>query len=103
MKTCKALFKKSRVDRKDPLLALLDWRNTPSKGIGDDNEPVQESETIDPAVDTNRGTPPQPVPTPRRPNRDGPGTPERVTLPIPMPCRSARDKAVPKWQVDFEL
>ncbi len=39
VKTCKALFKKARIDRKDPLLALLDWRNTPSEGIG--TAPVQ--------------------------------------------------------------
>ena len=33
---CKALFKKAQLDRKDPLLlvlALLDWRDTPSEGI----------------------------------------------------------------------
>ena len=39
VKTCKTLFKKSILDRKDPLLALLDWRNTPSEGIG--TSPVQ--------------------------------------------------------------
>ena len=34
VKTCKTLFKKARLVRKDPLLALLDWRNTLSEGIG---------------------------------------------------------------------
>ena len=39
VKSCKALFKKARLDRKDPLLELIDWRNTPSEGIG--TSPVQ--------------------------------------------------------------
>ena len=29
VKVCKALLKKARADNKDPLLAFLDWRNTP--------------------------------------------------------------------------
>ena len=39
VRTCKALFKKAREDRRDPLLALLAWRNTPSEHIG--TSPVQ--------------------------------------------------------------
>ena len=34
VKTCKALLKKAKADNTDPLLALLDWRNTPTEGIG---------------------------------------------------------------------
>ena len=32
-KTCKNLMKKAKADGQDPLLALLDWRNTPTDGI----------------------------------------------------------------------
>ena len=39
VKVCKALLKKAKADRKDPLLALLDWRNTPSVGLA--TSPVQ--------------------------------------------------------------
>ena len=39
VKTCKSLMKKAKVDGQDPLLALLDWRNTPTEGIG--TSPVQ--------------------------------------------------------------
>ena len=39
VKVCKALLKKAKADMKDPLLALLDWRNTPSEGLG--TSPVQ--------------------------------------------------------------
>ena len=39
VKVCKALLKKARADNKDPLLAFLDWRNTPSEGLG--TSPVQ--------------------------------------------------------------
>jgi hypothetical protein len=34
VKTAKSLMKKAKEDRKDPYLALLDWRNTPSEGLG---------------------------------------------------------------------
>lgn len=34
VKTCKNLMKKAKADGGDPLLALLDWRNTPTKRIG---------------------------------------------------------------------
>ena len=34
VKVYKALLKKVRGDKKDPLLAFLDWRNTPSKDLG---------------------------------------------------------------------
>jgi len=34
VKTCKNLMKKAKTDGQDPLLALLDWRNTPTEGIG---------------------------------------------------------------------
>ena len=34
VKTCKKLMKKAKADGQDPLLALLDWRNTPTEGIG---------------------------------------------------------------------
>jgi len=33
-KTCKNLMKKAKADGQDPLLALLDWCNTPTDGIG---------------------------------------------------------------------
>ncbi|RLJ22760.1 hypothetical protein DJ031_00300, partial [bacterium endosymbiont of Escarpia laminata] len=228
VKTCKALFKKAREDHKDPLLALLDWRNTPSEYIGtspvqrlmgrrtrtllptteellrpaipptteeklasqkeaqtkhynrgtkkltelhagdnirmrlpgdrrwslglcrrvlghrsyevevngaryrrnrrqlrstaelpnmdtaiDDiesthqDEPHQRNQTTEPA-DVHCGpesysTPPRPVPAPRRPIQDGPGTPNQPTPPIPMLRRSTRDRVNPKWQVDYEL
>ena len=39
VKVCKALLMKARADNKDPLLAFLDWRNTPSEGLG--TSPVQ--------------------------------------------------------------
>ena len=39
VKVCKALLKKAKADRKDPLLALLDLRNTPSVGLA--TSPVQ--------------------------------------------------------------
>ena len=39
VKVCKALLKKARADNRDPLLAFLDWRNTPSEGLG--TSPVQ--------------------------------------------------------------
>ena len=39
VKTCKNLMKKAKVDGQDPLLALLDWWNTPTEGIG--TSPVQ--------------------------------------------------------------
>ena len=39
VKICKALLKKATAHKKDPLLALLDWRNTPSEGLG--TSPVQ--------------------------------------------------------------
>ena len=31
VKTCKSLLMKARADKRDPLLALLEWRNTPSE------------------------------------------------------------------------
>ena len=34
VKTCKVLLKKAKADNTDPLLALLDWRNTPTEGMG---------------------------------------------------------------------
>ena len=34
VKTCKNVMKKAKADGQDPLLALLDWRNTPTEGIG---------------------------------------------------------------------
>ena len=34
MKTCKGLLLKAREDEKDPVQAILDWRNTPSEGFG---------------------------------------------------------------------
>jgi hypothetical protein len=39
IKTAKRLMIKSQKDAKDPYLALLDWRNTPSKGL--DSSPSQ--------------------------------------------------------------
>ena len=39
VKTCKSLMKKAKADGQDPLLALLDWRNTPTEGLG--TSPVQ--------------------------------------------------------------
>ena len=33
VKTCKGLLVKAKEDKKDPLLAILDWRNTPSEGF----------------------------------------------------------------------
>ena len=34
VKTCKSLMKKAKADGQDPLLALLDWRNTPTEVLG---------------------------------------------------------------------
>ena len=34
VKTCKSLLKKAKASGEDPLLALLDWRNTPTENIG---------------------------------------------------------------------
>ncbi|CAB4029631.1 Hypothetical predicted protein, partial [Paramuricea clavata] len=34
LKTCKSLLKKAKARGEDPLLALLDWRNTPTENIG---------------------------------------------------------------------
>ena len=34
VKTCKLLLKKARDDKQDPLLSILEWRNTPTEGIG---------------------------------------------------------------------
>ena len=39
VKVCKVLLRKAKADKKDPLLALLDWQNTPSEGLG--TSPVQ--------------------------------------------------------------
>ena len=39
VKICKNLLKKARADNRDPLLALLDWRNTSTEGLG--TSPVQ--------------------------------------------------------------
>ena len=39
VKTCKSLLTKARADKHDPLLALLEWRNTPTEGIN--ASPVQ--------------------------------------------------------------
>ena len=33
VKTCKGLLMKAKEDKKDPLLVILDWRNTPSEGF----------------------------------------------------------------------
>ena len=37
--TAKRILKKAKFDHKDPYLALLDWRNTPTEGL--DSSPVQ--------------------------------------------------------------
>ena len=34
VQTCESLLKKARDDKKDPLLALLEWRITPTEGMG---------------------------------------------------------------------
>ena len=34
VKTCKTLMKKAKASGEEPLLALLDWRNTPTESIG---------------------------------------------------------------------
>ncbi len=34
VKTCKLLLKKARDDKEFPLLSILEWRNTPTEGIG---------------------------------------------------------------------
>ena len=34
VKICKNLLKNARVDNRDPLLAFLDWKNTPTEGLG---------------------------------------------------------------------
>ena len=39
VKTCKSLLTKARADKRDPLLALLEWRNTPTEGMN--ASPVQ--------------------------------------------------------------
>ena len=39
LKTCKSLLIKARADKRDPLLALLEWRNSPSEGMN--ASPVQ--------------------------------------------------------------
>ncbi|XP_068697063.1 uncharacterized protein [Montipora foliosa] len=39
VKTCRSLLIKARADKRDPLLALLEWRNTPSEGMN--ASPVQ--------------------------------------------------------------
>ena len=33
VKTCKSFLTKARADKRDPLLALLEWRNTPTEGM----------------------------------------------------------------------
>ena len=33
VKTCKSLLKKARADKREPLLAKLEWRNIPSEGL----------------------------------------------------------------------
>ena len=33
MPSCKSLLMKARADKRDPLLALLEWRNTPTEGM----------------------------------------------------------------------
>ena len=64
VKVCKALLKKARADNKDPLLAFLDWRNTPSEGLG--TSPVQRlmgrrtllpthTRLLEPKVDSQTG------------------------------------------------
>lgn len=39
VKACKGLSRKAKEDKKDPLLAILDWQTTPSQGFG--TSPVQ--------------------------------------------------------------
>ena len=39
VKTCKGLLLKAEEDKRDPLLAILSWRNTPSEGFS--TSPVQ--------------------------------------------------------------
>ena len=39
VKTCKGLLLKAKEDKRDPLLAILSWRNTPSEGFS--TSPVQ--------------------------------------------------------------
>ena len=39
VKTCKSLLIKARADKRDPLLVLLEWCNTPSEGMN--ASPVQ--------------------------------------------------------------
>ena len=39
VQTCEGLLRKAKEDKKDPLLAILDWRNTPSEGF--ETSPVQ--------------------------------------------------------------
>ncbi|CAB4017096.1 Transposon Ty3-G Gag-Pol poly, partial [Paramuricea clavata] len=34
VKTCKSLLKKARDDKQAPLLSILEWRNTPTEGMG---------------------------------------------------------------------
>ena len=34
VKTCKLLLMKARDDKQDPLLSILEWRNTPTKAVG---------------------------------------------------------------------
>ena len=34
MKTCKSLLKKARDNKQDPLLCILEWRKSPTEGIG---------------------------------------------------------------------
>ena len=34
VKTCKNLLKKAKASAEEPVLALLDWRNTPTESIG---------------------------------------------------------------------
>ena len=33
VKTCKSLLTKARADKRDSLLALLEWRNAPTEGM----------------------------------------------------------------------
>ena len=39
VKTCKSLLTKAQAEKRDPLLALLEWRNTPTEGMN--ASPVQ--------------------------------------------------------------